>query len=156
MEMIPIGVTLYSINKLHCARSCNEYSNCYSFNFNMRTNICTLGSWLLNNTPTLDPDDTIYTQGAVCDEWQQFRFMSYHNVSTCIWISEKKNDYPNSQKACQEMNSHLYTLKVIKKLSMMMDAIKVKHPASETSQMSFWVGLNNVETEDVYRWDDDG
>ncbi|KAH9487980.1 hypothetical protein Btru_066820 [Bulinus truncatus] len=132
---------------MFCTQKCLElYDVCYSFSYQPEYGNCTLGTWIVASNVARPPGIEFYTRGAICNS--NFTFLTYGNVSTCVWLSNFMDNYTNSEAYCEAQNAHLYTLKVIEK-------IYILNKTFSNVTFDSWVGMNDMETENVFRWVDD-
>ncbi|KAI8777955.1 CD209 antigen protein 2, partial [Biomphalaria glabrata] len=136
-----------------CATLCSRYSqDCYSFTYNRKSKLCTPGSRLISSKTPLNSTlgKLYYVPGTFCNTSKvNFTMMANGGVSTCLWLSNVTANYNDSLKACRDLGSTLYTLKVPEKLSILLDAV-------EALNDDFWIGLNDIQKDGVFRWVDDG
>ncbi|KAH9505422.1 hypothetical protein Btru_057243 [Bulinus truncatus] len=108
-----------------------------------------LGSWIVPANVTVTDSPAIYTTGAYCDTALNYTVAYNGTVSVCIWMSTKNSNFTMAVASCQSKNMHLVTPKRIEKVNILTTiALKLNK--------GFWVGLNDMEVEDVFRWVDDG
>ncbi|KAK0049903.1 CD209 antigen-like protein 2 [Biomphalaria pfeifferi] len=109
------------------------------------------GSWIVpsNGTSSLQPSEGLFTTGAFCNTSLNFTLETNGTASVCIWMSTKNYNYTTSVNSCLARRMHLYTPKTLDKFSIM-TSIVIK------LQKNFWIGLDDIEVENVFRWVDDG
>ncbi|KAK0049916.1 CD209 antigen-like protein 2, partial [Biomphalaria pfeifferi] len=108
-------------------------------------------SWLVPSTTSYDATlgTLYYVTGSPCDNFGfHFTLRRNNTVSSCLWISTFDANYTTAKGYCQVLG-HLYTMKVPEKVYNWMDALKYN------AINEFWVGLDDILEEGVYRWADD-
>nr|KAI8749818.1 CD209 antigen-like protein 2 [Biomphalaria glabrata] len=152
VKMTSVGPTMPASTFLSCARRCMKYvTTCSSFLYNQTINTCIPGSWLVRSemsvTSTLAT--LYYKPGAFCESrLVNFTIKSYGDVSACMWLSNSSANYDTARKYCLNLGSHLYTIRIPNKLFILLDVV-------HTLNVDYWVGLNDIAEEGVFRWEDD-
>ncbi|KAH9505528.1 C-type lectin domain 4 member M [Bulinus truncatus] len=133
-------------SKLQCARECSNLgSQCKAFSYNEVDSECQLGSCI---TPSLNVTDDLawrYMSAPICQDVTGFRLINSGVISACIWLSSDMKTYSNAASDCRAKGAHLYTVKSSFKMKILL-----------LYNTEYWVGLNDIQVEGVYRWIDDG
>ncbi|XP_055901495.1 uncharacterized protein LOC106067038 [Biomphalaria glabrata] len=152
VAMVALEVPEVITSLTSCAIRCHMLAgSCFSFKYNLVTSLCSLGSWIVpsNGTSSLQPSEGLFTTGAFCNTSLNFTLETNGTASVCIWISTKSYNYTTSVNSCLARRMHLYTPKTLDKFSIM-TSIVIR------LQKNFWIGLDDIEVENVFRWVDDG
>ncbi|XP_059142360.1 C-type lectin domain family 4 member M-like [Physella acuta] len=147
LKFVPLGVELSGIDQLNCARSCLRNSSCYTFAFNDALHACTLGSWPVRSNTTTVHVNTFATH--LCNPVAQFSLYQSGDVRLCVRASPGGDNFPNGQAACKAFGAIMYTTKTPEKMNLL------KTIGKQYNDM-FWVGLTDIETENVFKYTDDG
>ncbi|KAK0065330.1 CD209 antigen-like protein 2 [Biomphalaria pfeifferi] len=92
-----------------------------------------------------------YVPGTFCDNTQvNFTVRSNVTFSSCLWISNNSLSYQNASDKCRALGASMYTIKVKEKLDILIDAAQ-----EYTAALYPWVGLDDIQQENVFRWSDD-
>uniref|UniRef100_A0A2C9KXE7 C-type lectin domain-containing protein n=1 Tax=Biomphalaria glabrata TaxID=6526 RepID=A0A2C9KXE7_BIOGL len=124
---------------LDCARKCQQQS-CACFSYNIQS--CSIGKCNSTNT-TLGPSQEIYVS---CFSSDGFTFITNNSVIACVWVSTNITDYITARDDCRSKDAYLYTVKRMDKL---------KWLPTYHKRTKIWIGLNDIEVEGTYRWEDD-
>ncbi|XP_055895531.1 perlucin-like [Biomphalaria glabrata] len=124
---------------LDCARKC-QLQKCASFSFS--NHVCSIGQCNSTNA-TLGLSQEIYVS---CFSSDGFTFIPFGSVSACVWVSTNITDYITARDDCRSKDGHLYTLKTMDKL---------KWLQTYYNRTKIWIGLNDIDVEGTYRWEDD-
>ncbi|KAH9494647.1 hypothetical protein Btru_020400 [Bulinus truncatus] len=65
-------------------------------------------------------------------------------TSSCLYIAQKRLLFTQAVNACSSMSSHLITPKTIAQFNYLPEL-----------KLNFWVGLDDIQNEAVFRWHDD-
>ncbi|XP_059150277.1 CD209 antigen-like protein 2 [Physella acuta] len=101
--------------------------------------------------PTLTPISHIstFTTTQLCNPATNFTYMQNGSASVCVRLSTEVMNYTSARKACQEYGGNLYTMKTQEK-------INIFKKLADAGNYQIWLGLDDLETEDVFKWVDDG
>ncbi|XP_055893177.1 asialoglycoprotein receptor 2-like isoform X2 [Biomphalaria glabrata] len=133
-------ITIQARNLFDCARVC-QIQNCHCYSF--YNQVCSFGRCNLTSNNTLGPSQEIYVS---CFESEGFNYITIGSVSACVWMSPIMTDYLTARDDCRAKDAHLYTVKTMEKLTWLQSMYPRK---------SIWIGLNDIEVEGTYRWEDD-
>ncbi|CAL1540684.1 unnamed protein product, partial [Lymnaea stagnalis] len=154
VRLIPTETAAPVFSTVGCAARCfRSDAACYSFNYNTRTKLCTMGSWMYNSMSPREPDTELLYQDSPCKQYVDFKLYFKGNVSSCLWISCTKRNYTDARKFCLDYNSTLYTMKISEKIDILNETFKTLMPSSNNGIWS-WIGLNNMQKNDSYIWED--
>ncbi|XP_059154766.1 CD209 antigen-like protein 2 [Physella acuta] len=92
---------------------------------------------------------TTYVTTQLCNTASNFILQQNGSVSVCVRMSSAGVNYTDARDACQEFGGNLYTIKTQEKLNIL-------KTIAGTFRFNFWVGLDDMETEGVFKWVDDG
>ncbi|KAK0067722.1 C-type lectin domain family 4 member M, partial [Biomphalaria pfeifferi] len=133
---------LYATSHLDCARKCLLSSSCYCYYFNIQEKTCDIGKCSINHLNVV-PTKDIYIP---CEFNKGFQFVTIGGARECLSVSTKKYDYITARDDCRSKSSHLYTIHNITKLTWLQ---------STFGNTNIWVGLNDIDVENTFRWEDD-
>ncbi|KAI8785837.1 killer cell lectin receptor subfamily F member 1 [Biomphalaria glabrata] len=134
--------TVQARSVLDCALTCLS-TNCTSFSFDDQQDTCDIGNITVSNVAT-SPLTNMYIS---CNANDGFKLLIKGSVIACVYLSNNQVDYISARENCKAMSSHLLTVKTLDKLQMLQDNYK--------SIKQIWIGLNDIEVENVFRWEDD-
>ncbi|KAI8798647.1 C-type lectin domain family 4 member M [Biomphalaria glabrata] len=139
------SVMLYSTSTIQvasimeCARKCLE-QNCSCYSYSIQS--CSIGQCNSTNKTTI-PSQEIYVP---CYNSDGFALITMGSVCACVWFSTVKTDYITARDDCRDKDAHLYTVKTMDKLEWLQ---------SNYLYMATWIGLNDINVEGTYMWEDD-
>ncbi|XP_055873423.1 C-type lectin domain family 4 member E-like [Biomphalaria glabrata] len=81
-----------------------------------------------------------------CDLSDGFQLVTSGTTSACVWVSTNMTNYFFARNSCRGKSAYLYTVKTIGKLEILQ---------KNYDSTSLWVGLNDIDVENVFRWEDD-
>ncbi|KAK0052494.1 C-type lectin domain family 4 member M, partial [Biomphalaria pfeifferi] len=131
--------TIQARSLVDCARKCHD-QNCACYSYSMQS--CFIGKCNLTIT-YLEPGPGLYVS---CFSSDGFNFVTIGSVSACVWVSAFATDYITARDDCRDKDAHLYTVKTMDKLKW----LQTNYP-----KFFLWVGLNDIDVEGTYRWEDD-
>ncbi|KAH9492289.1 hypothetical protein Btru_024591 [Bulinus truncatus] len=143
-----IIVTYISLTQLECVLTCQSLDTCRAVAFDINTSRCSLGSALV--VRPYARSETLQVMHVLdhppCYQIPDFQIYEMGSVTTCAWTNESNEtvNYTVATAACKARGAHLYTMKSVEKLS---------YPL--TYGFTYWVGLDDIEVENVFRWADD-
>ncbi|CAL1526007.1 unnamed protein product [Lymnaea stagnalis] len=173
--------TIHEVNLAGCAFRCrNSQEKCCSFYYNRQARECTLGFWLLPSTKPRDQMTDLFTVGTsfntsdalgpcrgtsdfgmtenvepdvkmhrnFCNTSANFTVLRLGSTSVCIWISSKNSSYIAAKPDCIAKGANLYTFKTVDKTRIFLNI-------SDSYVSDFWLGLDDMQQETVFRWADD-
>ncbi|XP_055894977.1 brevican core protein-like [Biomphalaria glabrata] len=132
-------ITLQAKSRIDCARECQlEKCACFSYS----NEACSIGKCDLAAN-TSGGSQEIYVS---CYGNDGFNFITIGSASACVWVSTNATSYMTARDDCRAKDAHLYTVKTMEKLTWLQ---------SNYNSMSLWIGLNDIDVEGTYRWEDD-
>ncbi|CAL1526002.1 unnamed protein product [Lymnaea stagnalis] len=150
-HMADFDVVWRDMDLLTCVIRCvREFRSCYSVTHDETTNMCTPGSWLVLNPsiPLPQAPGKIYSTGARCNEASKFKYYKQDDVAACYWASDSMLNYKDSKENCSANGAHLYTIKLMEKWTIL-------KKITSGPNGNYWIGLDDIREEDVFRWVDD-
>ncbi|XP_055873590.1 uncharacterized protein LOC129924018 [Biomphalaria glabrata] len=133
---------LYATSHLDCARKCLLSSSCYCYYFNIQEKTCDIGKCSIDHVNVV-PKKDIYIP---CEFNKGFQFITIGGARECLSVSTKKADYIRARDDCRSKSSHLYTIHNLTKLTWLQSTFGSSY---------LWVGLNDIDVENTFRWEDD-
>ncbi|XP_055873825.1 uncharacterized protein LOC129924072 [Biomphalaria glabrata] len=142
-DLVILNSTLiYASSNLDCSRKCLLSSSCYCYYFNIQEKTCDIGKCSIDHVNVV-PKKDIYIP---CEFNKGFQFVTIGGSRECLSVSTKKYDYIRARDDCRSKSSHLYTIHNITKLTWLQRTF---------GNTYVWVGLNDIDVENTFRWEDD-
>ncbi|XP_055873801.1 macrophage mannose receptor 1-like [Biomphalaria glabrata] len=132
---------LYATSHVDCARKCLSLL-CYCYSFDSQQKICEIGKCSIDHVNVV-PKKDIYIP---CEFDKGFQFVTIGGARECLSVSTKKYDYIRARDDCRSKSSNLYTIHNLSKLTWLQRTF---------GNTYFWVGLNDIDVENTFRWEDD-
>ncbi|XP_059150338.1 collectin-11-like [Physella acuta] len=123
-------------------------SRCFSFIFNSSLHTCSLGDYPVEWTRATEHKG-VYSTTMLCNPGTNFTLQQNGSQSLCVRISSESVNYTNAKLACEVLGGTLYTPKTDEKLNIFQQLVT-------SLNVMLWIGLDDIETEDVFKWADDG
>ncbi|CAL1540686.1 unnamed protein product, partial [Lymnaea stagnalis] len=83
-----------------------------------------------------------------CNTTANFKVVTKGGTTVCVWIANIHTSYTTARAACIAEGANLYTFKTTEKANILQDL-------GQFLRGYYWIGLNKIENEVVYRWADD-
>ncbi|CAL1525996.1 unnamed protein product [Lymnaea stagnalis] len=138
------------IGLIECTRRCLHQLNtsCSGVVYDNKT--CVPGSCMVNVTPNPQvPQGIMYYKPELCKRTHPCVEYTVKDSTTCLWVVQSPISSTEAQDSCKSYNGHLYTMRSTEKSDILKRANLV--PNNE-----YWIGLNDREEENVFRWVDNG
>ncbi|CAL1525995.1 unnamed protein product [Lymnaea stagnalis] len=149
-SIVRFGPQWKGLGLIQCTLKClSQYKFCSSFIYREDQRACVPGSCRVNATINSQvPSGTMYYNRGVCERNHRCLQMREGNVVSCVWFTERPLPYIQAKEDCKLFNGHLYTIKFNEKL-------EILNKVQPVTKQEYWIGLNDMEEENVFRWVDD-
>ncbi|XP_055873589.1 uncharacterized protein LOC129924017 [Biomphalaria glabrata] len=135
------SILLNAFSHVDCARKCLSL-NCYCYFLDDEQKTCEIGKCSIDHVNVV-PKKDIYIP---CEFDKGFQFITIGGARECLSVSTKISDYITARDDCRSKSSHLYTIHDLSKLTWLQSTFGNTH---------IWVGLNDIDVENTFRWEDD-
>ncbi|CAL1525997.1 unnamed protein product [Lymnaea stagnalis] len=133
---------------LRCLRQFD--TSCSRVMYDKQTQTCVPGTCTVNFNPSTElPPGTMYYKQVLCKQTHPCVQYTLTESTICLWVEESPLSYTEAEDCCKSYNGHLYTMRSTEKSDILKRANLVPNN-------QYWIGLNDREEENVFRWVDDG
>ncbi|KAH9492288.1 hypothetical protein Btru_024590 [Bulinus truncatus] len=144
LKKVIVTYTFPSIQE--CVLTCLiEPKMCRAVSYDPHSSECYLGTALEVRLYARSETLQVMHMNPPCYQMPDFQMYEMGSITTCAWTCENETkSYADATADCKAKGAHLYTIKSTEKLS---------YPVNYGK--SYWVGLDDIKTENVFHWADD-